>query len=89
MKLSDPMSYYVVESFCKECGRTVIQYVDFDGENIIYKEDWFTDTGWYHKSDRTFLCKDIYIHNDEDFLLRFFKISLIPDLIKKEEELFV
>ena len=88
-KLIDPTSYYVVESFCKECGRTIYQYVNFDGENIVYRENWYTPTGWYHISDSTFICGNKFIDNDEDFKLKYFKTCFMQSWDVKREEFFI
>jgi hypothetical protein len=80
-------AYHTVESFCT-CGKTIYKYVDFDGKNIIYRENWNTPTGWVHKSDQTVRCGDGYIENDKDFPIRHFKVYSIPSYEIKRQELF-
>ncbi len=89
MRLGHPASYYTAESFCKRCGVEIFQYVDFDGENIVFRENWYTSTGWYHKTANNSLCGGEEIENDTDFATRYFKISFIPNFEAKREQLHI
>ena len=57
-------SFHTVESFCRACGSTIKQYVDFNADGIIYREHPNTPTGWHHKVDWTFICGGEYIEPD-------------------------
>jgi len=73
-------SIHKVESFCRTCGRTINQYVDFNADGIIYRENTLTPTGWKHKNDQTFMCRTEYIEPDLDFPIRHFKTYTISSL---------
>jgi hypothetical protein len=86
MEIKCPGGYHTVESFCV-CGKTIYQYVDWTGTEIIYRENWSTPTGWFHKNDRTFKCGDNFIERDEDFPIRHFNIRTVPDFSIVREEI--
>jgi hypothetical protein len=83
---NDPDYYYTVESFCSTCGKTIFQYVDFDGTNIIYRENWDTPTGWSHNNPDGFKCREKYIEAERGFPVKRFRNSVIPSYQIKREE---
>jgi hypothetical protein len=78
--------YCSAESFCI-CGRTIFQYIDFDGKKITYRENWNTPVGWFHKSDKTFKCGDDFVQHDKDFPIKHFKNYLTTTYEMKAVEL--
>jgi hypothetical protein len=84
--INHPDSYCSAESFCV-CGKTIFQYVDIGAKEIIYRENWNTPTGWYHKSDKSFKCGDDYVNRDEDFPIRCFRNYAVPSYEMKRIEL--
>ena len=78
-RFGHPDSYRTIESFCKKCGRTILQYIDYTGKDIIIRENWETPTGWLHKSDLDPKCGEEYIENDKDFPITHFKTRFDPD----------
>lgn len=82
-KISHPGSYHSVESFCSTCGKTIFQYVDFTGTDIIYRENWNTPTGWFHMTPSEFKCRGEYIEPDKDFPIKHFKTFTLPNFDTK------